>query len=225
MTNLDRTNTLPGYYPSHWPVECGGNRRQKAAKGGLNARDAEPNVTTVTNGRWNVMTVWRGPAELYMGGTQPAFSGPPPLGWLQRLDPETLDVLVESPPLPCGDHVWCGAIAAHANGDIYKVNGSYMHRLDPECQVVAERALPVDQAHNGMLILSDGSLVTKDLRLAGQGGSTITRLDPETLDSLGEPLPLPSQVGDTDPCGPGRAQAWQSTRCRVSSVPVATRNS
>ena len=88
MTNLDRTNTLPGYYPSHWPVECGGNRRQKAAKGGLNARDAEPNVTTVTNGRWNVMTVWRGPAELYMGGTQPAFSGPPPFGWLQRLDPE-----------------------------------------------------------------------------------------------------------------------------------------
>ena len=124
MTNLDRTNTLPGYYPSHWPVECGGNRRQKAAKGGLNARDAKPNVTTVTNGRWNVMTVWRGPAELYMGGTQPAFSGPPPFGWLQRLDPETLDVLVESPPLPCGDHVWCGAIAAHANGDIYKVNGS-----------------------------------------------------------------------------------------------------
>ena len=191
MTNLDRTNTLPGYYPSHWPVECGGNRRQKAAKGGLNARDAEPMVTTVTNGRWNVMTVWRGPAELYMGGTQPAFTGPPPFGWLQRLDPETLGVLVESPPLPCGDHVWCGAIAAHANGDIYKVNGSYMHRLDPECQIVAERALPVDQAHNGMLILSDGSLVTKDLRLAGQGASTITRLNSETLESLGEPLQLP----------------------------------
>lgn len=191
MTKLDRTNPLPGYYPSHWPVECGGNRRQKAAKGGLNARDAEPLVTTVTNGRWNVMTVWRGPAELYMGGTQPAFTGPPPFGWLQRLDPETLGVLVESPPLPCGDHVWCGAIAAHANGDIYKVNGSYMHRLDPECQIVAERALPVDQAHNGMLILSDGSLVTKDLRLAGQGVSTITRLDSETLESLGEPLQLP----------------------------------
>ena len=117
--------------------------------------------------------------KLFLGGTLPAFTGPEPFGWLQRLDPQSLDVLAESPPLPCGEHVWCGAIAAHANGDIIKVNGSFMHRLDVDCQVVRECRLPIDQAHNGLLILSDGSIVTKDLRLAGQGPSTITRLDPE----------------------------------------------
>ncbi len=189
-TSNDRDTPLAGYFPSHWPVECGGNRRQKAAHGGLYAKGATPDVVTKINGRWNVMTIWRGAGELYLGGTMPAFTGPPPFGWLQKLDPDTLDVLEESPELPCGDHVWCGAIAAHANGDIYKVNGSYLHRLDLECDVVVERKLPVDQAHNGLLILADGSVVTKDLRLAGQGPSTITRLDPESLDLLGPPLAL-----------------------------------
>ena len=137
------------------------------------------------------MMIRRGPGELFLGGTMSAFTGPPPFGWLQRLDPETLKVTAESPRLPCGDHVWCGAIAAHRNGDIIKVNGCYIHRLDRDCQVVAERRLPVDQAHNGLLILSDGTIITKDLRLAGQGHSTVTRLDPETLEIVGRPLALP----------------------------------
>lgn len=34
---LDREEEHPGYWPSPWPVECGGNRRQKAAKGRLDA--------------------------------------------------------------------------------------------------------------------------------------------------------------------------------------------
>ena len=137
------------------------------------------------------MMIRRAPGELFLGGTMSAFTGPPPFGWLQRLDPETLEVKAESPQLPCGDHVWCGSIAAHRNGDIIKVNGCYMHRLDHNCKVVAERRLPVDQAHNGLLVLSDGSIVTKDLRLAGQGPSTVTRLDPDTLEIVGRPLALP----------------------------------
>lgn len=190
-TLLDRAGWLPGYYPSAWPVECGGNRRQKAAAGGLHARSAEATVTTSVNGRWNVMMVRRADDELYLGGTMPAFTGPPPFGWLQRLDPETLEVIVESPELPCREHVWCGAIAAHENGDIIKVNGSVMHRLDAACQVVSERMLPIDQAHNGLLILADGSIVTKDLRLEGQGPSTVTRLSADGLEVMGEPLQLP----------------------------------
>ena len=137
------------------------------------------------------MMIRRGDGEVYLGGTMPAFTGPPPFGWLQRLEPHTLEVIAQSPELPCGDHVWCGAIAAHANGDIIKVNGSYMHRLSPDCAVVSERSLPVDQAHNGLLILADGSIVTKDLRLAGQGASTVTRLSPDGLELIGEPLALP----------------------------------
>jgi hypothetical protein len=190
-TALDRAASLSGYYPSSWPVECGGNRRQKAATGGLHALDATAQVTTSINGRWNVMMIRRGDDELYLGGTMPAFTGPPPFGWLQRLDPQRLDVMAQSPELPCGEHVWCGAIAAHANGDIIKVNGSVMHRLDRDCQVVVERHLPVDQAHNGLLVLSDGTIVTKDLRLEGQGVSTVTRLSPDGLELVGEPLVLP----------------------------------
>lgn len=85
------------------------------------------------------MMIRRAPGELFLGGTMSAFTGPPPFGWLQRLDPETLEVKAESPQLPCGDHVWCGSIAAHRNGDIIKVNGCYMHRLDHNCKVVAPR--------------------------------------------------------------------------------------
>ncbi len=39
-----------------------------------------------------------------------------------------------------------------------------------------------------MLALSDGMIVTKDLRLEGQGGTTLTRLEPGSLEVLGEPL-------------------------------------
>ena len=191
MTGQDRTGPLPGYFPSPWPVECGGNRRQKAATGGLNARGSEARVICRSDDRWHVMAIRRAPGEIYVGGTMPAWHGPEPFGWLQKLDPETLAPLALSPELPAGGHVWCGAIAAHANGDIYEVNGCYMHRLDPECQVVTEQRLPVDQAHNGMLILGDGSIVTKDLRLAGQGPSTITRLAADGLEVMGEPLRLP----------------------------------
>jgi hypothetical protein len=54
-----------------------------------------------------------------------------------------------------------------------------------------EKELPINQAHNGLLILSDGTIVTKDCRLENQQNSTITRLDPNTLELLHEPFALP----------------------------------
>ena len=138
------------------------------------------------------MAIEREPGQWYVGGTMPAFSGPPPFGWVERIDPDTLEVLASSPQLPCGEHVWCGAILAHANGSIMSVNGNYLHRLDPDdLSIIAERELPVSRSHNGLLALADGSLITKDLRLEGQGGTTITRLDPDTLDLVAAPLVLP----------------------------------
>jgi hypothetical protein len=191
MTALDRARPLAGYYHSPWPVECGGNRRQKAATGGLFAQAGSATVTTRRDDRWHVMAIRRAPGEVYIGGTMPAWSGPEPHGWLEKVDPETMQAVARSPNLPAGGHVWCSAIAAHANGDIYKVNGCYLHRLDADCRLVTECRLPVDQAHNGLLILSDGSIVTKDLRLAGQGPSTVTRLAPDGLTLIGAPLRLP----------------------------------
>ena len=190
-TSLDRNESHPGYWDSPWPVECGGNRRQKASSGRLDAHEGTPSVTLVENQRWNVMTVRRDPGEWYLGGTMPAFSGPPPFGWVQRYDPTTLQPRAESPHLPCGDHVWCGAILVHADGSIMSVNGSFLHRLDPyDLSVISERELPVDRAHNGLLALSDGTLVTKDLRLEGQGGTTLTFLEPNNLE-VTETIVLP----------------------------------
>jgi hypothetical protein len=189
---IDRTERHAGYWMSSWPVECGGNRRQKSVPGRLDAAAGTASVVTSRNGRWNVMVVEREPGQWYVGGTMAAFSGPPPFGWVQRIDPETLEPLAASPELPCGDHVWCGAILAHANGSIMSVNGSYLHRLDPDgLSIEAERRLTADRSHNGLLALVDGTLITKDLRLEGQGGTTITRLDPDRLELVGEPLVLP----------------------------------
>ncbi len=144
------------------------------------------------------MFVEREPDQWYLGGTMPAFSGPEPFGWVERLDLSAggadagaLEPVARSPRLPCGGHVWCGSILAHADGAVYSVNGSYLHKLDPDdLSVLAERRLSVDRSHNGMLALRDGTIVTKDLRLEGQGGTTLTRLEPESLELAGEPLVL-----------------------------------
>jgi len=223
VTGIDRAERHPGYWRSSWPVECGGNRRQKSAAGQLDARSGTAAVTTRRNGRWNVMVIERDPGQWYLGGTMAAFSGPPPFGWVERIDPDTLEPLASSPELPCGEHVWCGAIIAHANGSIMSVNGSYLHRLDPDCLTVqAERRLPAERSHNGLLALADGTLITKDLRLEGQGGTTITRLDPDTFEIVGQPLLLSEGsmgriAADLDDDGiehvyvPGTEHLWRLT--------------
>ena len=191
MTNSDRKEKLPGYFDSAWPVECGGNRRQKAATGTLSSRNSKTEMISTVSDKWNVMVIQREKNEFFLGGTMPYFNGPKPYGWVQKINSDTLEVLNESPQLPCGDHVWCGAIAAHKNGSVIKVNGSFMHVLSPDCEVILEKELPINQAHNGLLILSDGTIVTKDCRLENQQNSTITRLDPNTLELLHEPFALP----------------------------------
>ena len=191
MTNSDRKEKLPGYFDSAWPVECGGNRRQKAATGTLSSRNSKTEMISTVSDKWNVMVIQREKNEFFLGGTMPYFNGPKPYGWVQKINPDTLEVLNESPQLSCGDHVWCGAIAAHKNGSVIKVNGSFMHVLSPDCEVILEKELPINQAHNGLLILSDGTIVTKDCRLENQQNSTITRLDPNTLELLHEPFALP----------------------------------
>ena len=62
MTGLDRSGPIPGYYPSAWPCECGGPRRQKATAGpGLNLQPSETlqSTTLRIEGRWPVMFVKR----------------------------------------------------------------------------------------------------------------------------------------------------------------------
>ncbi len=42
---IDREKFQPGYFKSTWPVECGGNRRQKSSKGRLNAENAVAEIS------------------------------------------------------------------------------------------------------------------------------------------------------------------------------------
>lgn len=184
---------MAGYYASRWPAECGGPRRQKiAASGGLSLSAHERLAATHRDtSRWNVMFVWRDEDELYLYGTMPP-ADPQPHGWVERVDPRTLEVLEASPDLPCGGHIWCGAIVVHANGDLYLVNGSYVHRLSPRLAIVGELRLPVDGAHNGILVMPDGNLVTKDLRLTGRP-SVLTVIEPDRLTVISQTqLPEPS---------------------------------
>lgn len=198
MTTLDYRSTLPGYYPSAWPVECGGPRRQKlAATPGPRFQPGEKLHSTVRNMRgWAVMMVQRAPGELYVQGGGGLRRGelPPHFraegrnsGWLERINPITLEPIDRSPELPSGGHLWCGAVVVHANGDLYMVNGRYCHRLDPQCRVVAERELPVDGPYNGLLILSDGNLVMKNLGYKPGETCSFSVLEPEGLEPVGDP--------------------------------------
>jgi hypothetical protein len=58
--------------------------------------------------------------------------------------------------------------------------------------VVAARRLPVSRPHNSFVVLAGGALVTKDCDAPhGREASTVSVLDPETLEPLAAPLRLP----------------------------------
>jgi hypothetical protein len=182
-TPLDCLAPLPGYYPSRWPCECAGPRRQKLIAGpGL---DVGPNETLrahrrqLDDRRWPAMFVLREHGELYLQGGSQANQRATSYGWVERLDPVSLAPVARSPKLPSGGHNWCGAVSVHANGDLYMVNGRYAHRLSPDLSVVAERLLTPDGAHNGLAILPDGNILTKDIVIQSGRRSTFTLLDPD----------------------------------------------
>jgi hypothetical protein len=193
VTALDTVDRLAGYYPSLFPAECGGPRRQKAPHGpGLGIVGGEwLDVTLRDTERWNVMFLWRDPGELYLHSTSPV-AAPDPVGLVERVDPLTLEPLATTEPLPTGGHIWCGAMVVHENGDLYVVNGRYLHRLRFDLTVAAEAELPSDGAHNTLLVGADGNLVVKDNRIGGRV-SRLTVLEPDRLAVVAEvSLPEPS---------------------------------
>lgn len=143
-----------------------------------------------------VMVIRREPGELYaLRHDLPRKGGPlggPVEGWVERLDPETLETLASTPRLPASTY-WPGGIAAHACGDVHAVFGRWAWRLDAETlEVLASHELPVDRPHNSFVVLDSGELVTKDCNApAGEAPSTVSVLDPETLEAVVPPLTLP----------------------------------
>jgi hypothetical protein len=181
------------------------------------------------------MTVTRDPGEVYVQGHTGA--GLNTTGWVERVDPESLETIHRSPPLEAGP-MWPGGIAAHRTGDLYVTYGRWCHRLDASCQPVASRELPRERPYNSLLVLPDGCLVMKDFAggkgvhalPAGVPGSELVVLEPERLDIIARrELPEGSIArlsADVDPDGTarvyviGETQAmrlrWDSARAALS---------
>ncbi len=138
--------------------------------------------------------VRREPGELYALRHQLPARRPqttPIEAWVQRLDPHTLQVTASTPRLP-GGRYWPGGLAAHANGDLHVVFGRWAHRLSPDLQVLASHCLPVERPHNSFVVLDGGELVMKDCDApVGREPSTMSVLDPESLQPVAAPLRLP----------------------------------
>lgn len=118
--------------------------------------------------------------------------GPDGVTWVDRLDPESLEERDRSPDLPLGPF-WPGGLAVLEDGSVVVVQGRYVSRLSPDLSVQRTRVLPVDAAHNSFVVLADGSLAVKDLQRPGGEASTLSILDPVSLEdriepqSIGEP--------------------------------------
>ncbi len=188
----------PGaYWPQPWTCEDGGPLRRCCADGvrGLGIVPGERlEVTASVDAFGTGMLIRREPGELYALRHDIPTDGPqgkPLLGWVERLDPLSLEVLARSPHLPGGPY-WPGGIAAHASGDLHMVFGHWAHRLSPGLEVLASHRLPVDRPHNSFVVLDGGELVMKDCDApAGLEPSTVSALDPQSLLPVAPPLRLP----------------------------------
>lgn len=185
------------YWPRPWTCEDGGPRRWGSAAGlpGLGIAAGETlRVAAARDAFATDALVRREPGELYALRHEIPLGGPqstPVEGWVERLDPATLETTASSPRLPAGAW-WPGGIAAHACGDLHMVLGRWAHRLDPGLGVLASHRLPVPRPHNSFVVLDGGELVTKDCDApAGLEPSTVSALDPLDLLPVAAPLRLP----------------------------------
>ncbi len=186
------------YWPRPWSCEDGGPRRWGSPEGkaGLDIRPGERlRVEAKIDAYASGMVIRREPGELFALRHSLPSRGDPLAGavdgWVERLDPQTLEVTAASPRLPSG-RFWPGGIAAHADGHLHMVFGNSAHRLTPELKVLKSRRLPVERPYNSFVLLDGGELVTKDCDApAGLERSTVSVLDPETLESLAPELELP----------------------------------
>lgn len=196
MSGLDDRPELTGYRPSPWPGEDGGPRRLAEPTGagprnrfGELVRAGAAIGTTRRDVFMSCMPVLRDPGEVYLQGN--SLTGLDNPGWVERIDPLTLETVDRSPDL-AGGPFWPGGMAAHANGDLYVTFGRWCHRLAPDCSIVARRELPRDRPYNSLVVLPDGHLVMKDFgggtgpnridTTAGRVGSELVVLEPDGLE-------------------------------------------
>ena len=190
--------SLAGYWPSPWPGEDGGPRRTQAPHGirGLGIANGE-RLEVISRDAYAVtMVVLRDPGEVYVlrHTFGPRMLDSPSTGWVERIDPKTLQPLERSPDLAAGPF-WPGGLAAHANGSLYTVFGRWCHRLGPDCSVIARRELPQPRPYNSFVILADGTIATKDFgRKNDSQRARLLLLEPETLQPRCPEIELPERA-------------------------------
>ncbi|MEO0435340.1 MAG: hypothetical protein AAF098_00370 [Pseudomonadota bacterium] len=209
MTALDYQIKLPGYYEdSICPFEYGGSRRQKHARSpGMAIGDDERLQSTIRiypPGNWPMGTFIAGD-RLYSIGCSVPFQPDHSEGWIEEIDPITLEPKKSSPKLQTGGHNWCGGGAVLANGNIVVGFGRYLQILSLDLELLGEMELPVDHAHNGIIAFSDGMLVTRNLETDSSKLSHFTLIDPERLEVL-QVLPFAAS-------SVGRFSADEQTDC------------
>jgi hypothetical protein len=183
-----------GYWPSPWPAEDGGPRRSQAPMGVPGIERAAPGRDPVVTSRdafGATMLVLREPGALFaLRHTMPARPGEPCVAWVERLDAETLATRVRSPELDAGPF-WPGGVACHANGSLHVVFGNHVHRLSADLALLRSRALPRPRPYNSFVLLGNGLLVTKDFDHATREPALLSVLDPDSLEPVCDPVPLP----------------------------------
>ncbi len=174
-----------GLWPSPWPAEDGGPRREQTPSGigGLGLADGgRLRLAAARDAFATTMVILREPGEVFALrhtlGRHPQRD--PSTAWVERIEPATLEPLARSPVLD-GGPFWPGGIAAHANGSLHVVFGRWCHRLSPELAVLASRQLARPRPYNSFVVLADGTLAMKDLDRELRHPAGLTLLDPVTL--------------------------------------------
>jgi hypothetical protein len=169
-----------------WPAEDGGPRRLQRPAGIAGPGAGSARLAAVRQAPISVMAVLA-PDDTILVLRNTVGAGA--VTWVESVNPESLDESRRSPDLPLGPF-WPGGLAVLADGAIVVVQGRYATRLAPDLRVESSRELPVDAAYNSFVVLADGSLATKDLQRPGGPASTLSILDPVTLEDLVPPQPL-----------------------------------
>ena len=179
-----------GYWPSPWPGEDGGPARRQVPHGspGLHIQPHERLDTTFRLAPVAVMPIIRDPGEVYLL----TCSGPgdDTTMTLERIDPESLEPVESTGPVPTGPF-WPGGVAAHANGSLMVVQGNRIHTVGADCTVERTTELPRPRPYNSFVCFDDGSVVTKDFGIDTNERCEILVLDPATHELRAAPVLLP----------------------------------
>ena len=185
MTPMDYKLPQSNYYAnSNFPCEYGGGRRQKHAHtSGLNIQPNEKLCVTTRQfepGKW-VMCTTDADDRVFAIGCSTPFQPDISTGWIEEIDPVTLERIKLSPDLRTGGHNWAGGCIILSDGHFLAVFGRYVHKLNMDLELVGEMELPADHAHNGLLLLSDGMAITRNLEHDHQKNSVFTVFDPASM--------------------------------------------